>query len=104
MIADITDGTGGISDERLDTLINALKESKKFTIDTLEFKKALETNVLKGCLPHFFVYKYRIRVIHVDMSLDVTLSVARPVEVFSANVTHNLNTMARSRSCDACSR
>jgi hypothetical protein len=54
MIADITDGTGGISDERLDTLINALKESKKFTIDTLEFKKALETNVLKGCLPHFF--------------------------------------------------
>ena len=29
------------------------------------------------------------------MSLDVTLSVARPVEVFSANVTHNLNTMAQ---------
>jgi hypothetical protein len=35
MIADITDGTGGISDERLDTLINALKEvlpGKQFTI------------------------------------------------------------------------
>ena len=28
------------------------------------------------------------------MSLDVTLRAVRPVEVFSANITHNLNVMA----------
>lgn len=29
------------------------------------------------------------------MSLDVCLTVSRPTEVFSANVTHNLNSMAQ---------
>jgi hypothetical protein len=30
-----------------------------------------------------------------QMSLDVTLSAVRPTEVFSANITHNLNRMAK---------